>query len=83
MELTKTNKGLLAVAVIAGLALVAYNATFKPSENEKNLGKTCNNFGGAPDGITVFDFPLILKDGNVPDYYCKRCNETGCRQQKL
>jgi hypothetical protein len=86
MEISKTNKGLIAVAALSVVAYLAFQNIFKKTESEKRLGETCNNFGSAPDGTIVYDFPIVgitSQNNPAPSLKCKRCNPTGCRQEQL
>jgi hypothetical protein len=82
--MNKTNKGLIALLVITGEVYIAYKQSFK-DKKLKQIGNSCNNFGGGPDGIVVYDFPLAGagQTNMVAELACKRCNETGCRQLTL
>jgi hypothetical protein len=82
--MNKTNKGLLALLAVTGVVYFAFKQSFKDKKTKK-LGNTCNNFGGGPDGVIVYDFPLSGTDqvNMVASLACKRCNDSGCRQITL
>ena len=80
MEISKTNKGLIAIGLLSVVALLAVKSIYKKSNEENMLGQTCK-FDSGPDGTVVFDFPVMITGQNypIPSLNCKRCNQTGCR----
>ena len=80
--MNKTNKGLIALLAVTGIVYFAYKQTFKDNKS-KGLGAPCNNFGGGPDGVIVYDFQVGQPENMIAELACKRCNNTGCRQTKL
>jgi hypothetical protein len=85
MEISKTNKGLIAITALGVVAYLAFKNIYKKTPQDKKIGETCNNFGGGPDGIVIFDFPsqMISENNPAPSLKCKRCNDTGCRQSDI
>jgi hypothetical protein len=86
MEISKTNKGLIAVAALSVVVYLAFKNIYKGSPIEKMIGEPCNPFGGGPSGSVIYDFPMVgmISENNPPpSLKCKRCNDTGCRQEDI
>jgi hypothetical protein len=88
METSKTNKGLFAIAILSVVGYLAIKNVYKLRKDEKMIGQSCNPFGGGPDGIVVYDYPLIRNsDSDLPVLSCKRCVDPekidACRDAKL
>jgi hypothetical protein len=75
--MNNNTKGIIAVV---GMAIVVFGVWRITRGKNVKIGDKCNNFGGGPDGIVIFDFERV---GDKPKYYCKRCNESGCRKLPL
>ena len=75
MELSKTNKGLIAVSALSVVVFLAFKNIYKKSAQEKRLGDVCK-FQMGPDGIVVYDFPSTISSQNtpLPSYKCKQFN---------
>lgn len=85
MQISKTNKGLIVITALAVVTYIAVNKFKKLTTLEKRLGDSCKEIG-SPEGKVVYDFVLSgMKATNnpPPDFYCRRCNPTGCSQVKL
>jgi hypothetical protein len=76
--MNSTTKGIIAVLLVGGVAFAVYKLT--AGKKKPKVGSPCNNFGGGPDGVVVF---TTTSPNEKPTYYCKRCNESGCRTEKL
>lgn len=71
-----TNKILLPLTAIAGIIFLALKNN--KGKFEKIIGTRCVRTDGGPDGKIVYDFSLTTSDNEIPSFFCKRCNPTGC-----